>query len=369
MTAFNFIDSHRVVVANLAQQYDAWVESARMAAALDFVFQIKRPKQQYEYLYRMTDSAKGLGNSLGRLDAGLRAMHEHHTACKAQARDTEDQRHERLAQTARQYKALRLGTISSEAAAILRLMDIYGFLGNRYMVVGTNAMAAYEIEADCRFAAGVDATEDFDMTWTAGKLLLSAGQVPSAWDAARAAGLEADDPLIAQLNDAPKSLRELLRRHDTTYTKNTERPFQMRNRAGYEVEVLLANSVSGEFPRGEQLAPIPLIEQDWLLLGRQVSHVVTGRDGGAARLIVPDPRYFALHKLWLAEKPGRSATKAPKDRGQGLLVLDALAAHMPHFPLDQSFVAGLPAPLRPHFDAWAALPSSAVGAAKRRPRW
>ena len=164
MTAFNFIDSHRVVVANLAQQYDAWLESARMAAALDFVFQIKRPKQQYEYLYRMTDSAKGLGNSLGRLDAGLRAMHEHHTACKAQARETEDLRHERLAQTARQYKALRLGTISSEAAAILRLMDIYGFLGNRYMVVGTNAMAAYEIEADCRFAAGVDATEDFDMT-------------------------------------------------------------------------------------------------------------------------------------------------------------------------------------------------------------
>lgn len=55
--------------------------------------------------------------------------------------------------------------------------------------------------------------------------------------------------------------------------------------------------------------------------------MVIGRDGGAARLIVPDPRYFALHKLWLAEKPGRSATKAPKDRSQGLLVLDALAAH------------------------------------------
>ena len=66
MTAFDFNDSHRVVVANLAQQYDAWVESARMAAALDFVFQIKRPKQDYEHLYRMTDSAKGLGNMMRR---------------------------------------------------------------------------------------------------------------------------------------------------------------------------------------------------------------------------------------------------------------------------------------------------------------
>ena len=69
MTALEFGDAHRVVLANLAQQYEAWVESARRAAALDFVFQIKRQSRersddelsQYQYLYRMTNSGKGLG--------------------------------------------------------------------------------------------------------------------------------------------------------------------------------------------------------------------------------------------------------------------------------------------------------------------
>ena len=42
MTTLKFTDAHRVVLVNLAQQYEAWVESARCAAALDFVFQIKR---------------------------------------------------------------------------------------------------------------------------------------------------------------------------------------------------------------------------------------------------------------------------------------------------------------------------------------
>jgi hypothetical protein len=42
-------------------------------------------------------------------------------------------------------------------------------LGSSLMVVGTNAMAVYEIEARIRFAtaAGVDSTLDFDMTWVA----------------------------------------------------------------------------------------------------------------------------------------------------------------------------------------------------------
>jgi len=31
------------------------------------------------------------------------------------------------------------------------------------------------------------------------------------------------------------------------------------------------------------------------------------RDGEAARMVVPDPRWFALHKLWMAKKPERNA--------------------------------------------------------------
>ena len=383
MTALEFGDAHRVVLANLAQQYEAWVESARRAAAHDFVFQIKRQSReragdelsQYQYLYRMTNSGKGLGNSLGRLTPALEAMMRQHEQLKTAALSEESGRLARLENLCRQYRALRigrnvrLGAIASEAAEILRMMDVYGFLGHRYMVVGTNAMPVYEIEANARFAEGVDATEDFDMTWTSGKLDLQAGAPAPGWDAARATGLGATDELSQYLNSAPGSLRELLKRLDATYTKNTERTFQLRNRAGYEVEVLLAKSIAHEYPRSEQLSPIPLEEQDWLLLGQQVSHVIVGRDGTAAKVIAPDPRYFALQKLWLSEKPSRLATKRPKDFNQGNLVLDAVRDCMPQFPLDDGFYERLPKPLKKYFIAWSKGRAGRPVAKRERPRW
>ena len=294
---------------------------------------------------------------------------------KTAALSEESGRLARLENLCRQYRALRigrnvrLGAIASEAAEILRMMDVYGFLGHRYMVVGTNAMPVYEIEANARFAEGVDATEDFDMTWTSGKLDLQAGAPAPGWDAARATGLGATDELSQYLNSAPGSLRELLKRLDATYTKNTERTFQLRNRAGYEVEVLLAKSIAHEYPRSEQLSPIPLEEQDWLLLGQQVSHVIVGRDGTAAKVIAPDPRYFALQKLWLSEKPSRLATKRPKDFNQGNLVLDAVRDCMPQFPLDDGFYERLPKPLKKYFIAWSKGRAGRPVAKRERPRW
>ncbi|HKT73293.1 MAG TPA: GSU2403 family nucleotidyltransferase fold protein [Steroidobacteraceae bacterium] len=92
--------------------------------------------------------------------------------------------------------------------------------------------------------------------------------------------------------------------------------------------------------------------QDWLLPGRRVEHVVCGLDGQPCRLIAPDPRYFALHKLWLAKKPTRNPLKRPKDEKQGSLLLSAVAERMPHYSLDDAFRDTLPTELIPHFDSW-----------------
>jgi hypothetical protein len=60
----------------------------------------------------------------------------------------------------------------------------------------------------------------------------------------------------------------------------------------------------------------------------------------------PDPRYFALHKLWLSKHRGRPATKATKDRNQGEALLKIVREAMPRYSMDRDFVAGLPDPLR-----------------------
>lgn len=69
-------------------------------------------------------------------------------------------------------------------------------------------------------------------------------------------------------------------------------------------------------------------------------------------MVVPDPRWFALHKLWMAEKPERDPQKKPKDRKQGTALLDAVWLTMRHYALDEAFYAGLPDELKPHFEHW-----------------
>jgi hypothetical protein len=107
------------------------------------------------------------------------------------------------------------------------------------MVVGTNALVAYALEANGFIRDAPDTTLDFDMTLTA---------------------LDTDD-------DRP-TLWKVLKEADMTYSVNTERPFQARNAKAYEVEILSAPSRIGGQIAKDRPKPIPLTEQEWLLNGR-----------------------------------------------------------------------------------------------------
>ena len=68
--------------------------------------------------------------------------------------------------------------------------------------------------------------------------------------------------------------------------------------------------------------------------------------------MVPDPRWFGLHKLWLSQKPERNRHKIGKDKQQGTAVLDLVRNHMPRFPIDAKFETQIPSLLMPHYEAW-----------------
>ena len=312
-------DEQLRVAANLRQFYDAWLVAERGAPALSGSVHWKTIGGR-QYLYR-TDS-KGNGTSLGPRSAAteetLAAFNRDRAASDDRLRGVREQL--RIAGTL--YRTLRMSMIASPAGAILREADVRGLLGHAIIVVGTSTLAAYELEATIRFPAGLEATQDFDLAWMADNR---------------------ESFVVAGALQAP--LLSVLKAVDPTYVVNSERPFQARNRNAYEVEILLAPSLAGSYPPAEPLRPTPLPEQEWLLRGRHVDQVVCARDGTAARIVAPDPRWFALHKLWLADKPTRSPLKARKDRQQGHAVLHAVKSGMPHYPLDEAFAASLPAEL------------------------
>ena len=275
-----------------------------------------------EYLYEVTDR-RGSMKSKGPVDPEKLVEFDQYKTEKAQLKDRLARSKDTLKEQASLYRALRLPLLPAEAGKILREADRLRFLGEQAMVVGTNALIAYALEANGFIRDAPDETLDFDMALT---------------------GLDA--------NEERPTLWKVLKEADMTYSVNTERPFQARNAKAYEVEILSAPSRIGGQIAQDRPRPIPLPEQEWLLNGRRIDRVAGVRDGEAARMVVPDPRWFALQKLWLAEKRERNPQKKDKDRKQGIAVLDAVWLNMKHYPLGDAFYEELPDALKPHFELW-----------------
>jgi hypothetical protein len=108
-------------------------------------------------------------------------------------------------------------------------------------------------------------------------------------------------------------------------------------------------------PKKEKfMSMVSLVEQEWLLCGKAAFVVVATQRHRACPLYVPDPRWMALHKLWLARKPERNAQKRPKDARQGEVLLDACRYFLDYaYPLNIDFVLDLPEELRDLFNDWA----------------
>ncbi len=314
---------------NLRQRYEVWIAAERELAALPYDLR-RKTVGSYEYLYEIHDRG-GNGTSLGAWDDDKARAFDEYRAAKSAAKARRDGAKEALGESSRIARALRLPMLSGDAGPILLEADRRGLLGSHLLVVGTNAMAAYALEAAGAFVGVPDETEDFDLAWS---LETQGGEA----DGGEAGG--------------GAQVWNLLKAVDPTFTINSERDFQARNAKAYEVELLVAPSRAQTLDTKDRPKPVPLPEQEWLLPGRRVDQVVPCRDGTPARIVAPDPRWFALHKSWLGAQAKRNPLKRRKDTVQGAALLTAVAEAMPHYPLDDDFAASLPEELTSYWETW-----------------
>lgn len=328
---FEFSAESQRVRANLEQTYAAWVDARRELESMP-VSMYWSSKEGVDYLC-IKKTSQDNGSSVGRRSPLLEEQYQSHMESKVRLKERIRALDAQLTERAGLYRRLRLPSIPDRQAEILRKLDIENLLGTDLMVVGTNAFIAYELACGARFPTGNEETEDFDMAWCRGTKASLLGHT------ANAAG--------------GKSLLAVLKGLDSSYRINPRKPYQAVNQTGYEVELLAAPSTH-PLPKFEPFEPmVTLIEQEWLLQGMPLSVVVATVRGRACPLYVPDPRWMALHKLWLAKKPERNLTKKPKDQRQGEVLLDATRFFLSDsHPLNIDFVLSLPEELQPHFNAW-----------------
>ena len=328
-----FSDEALRLCANLAQRHDAWVSAIRQQESLpSSMYWVTKDSREY---LTIKQAPGDQGKSQGPRSPETEARYEFYRRDREAAKTTLLETETALLGTIRSYRGHHLPMATNRPAAILRELDIQGLLGTDLLVVGTNAFAAYEVEAGARFAAGIaDETDDFDLSWCRGTRVS-----------------------LSKANDRPPGspLMRALKCVDSSFTINRARRYQALDRTGYEVELFAAPSVFRTLPVNDVFEPYPVFpEQEWLLQGRAVRHVIVSQNLKTCPIFAPDPRWMAMHKLWLANKPERKATKRPKDRKQGEALLDLIKDRMPiSYPLDIEFVLDLPGELRPLFDTWA----------------
>jgi hypothetical protein len=321
MAVSPFSEEQARTLVNLEQRYQVWLEAERVLGALPYDLRRKQVAGR-SYLYEISDR-NGNGKSLGPWSQEKAARLQAYRRAKAGAKSRRERSRERLDEAGRLGRALRLPMLASAAGPILREADKRNLLGNCFLVVGTNAMSAYSVEAGGFIREAPDETDGFDLAWVA-----------------------------SEAQNSERVLWDMLKAVDATFTVNLERTFQARNAKAYEVEILVAPSRAATMSKTDRPRPVPLPEQEWLLLGKPVDRVVVCRDGSPARIVAPDPRWFALQKLWLGRQSKRNALKRTKDLKQGAALLDAVREAMPHYRLDAKFAKSLPKELRSPFAAW-----------------
>lgn len=309
---FSFAEAAPPSLIDLRDAYDATLQLWRTKDAVVGRMVWKTDKGR-DYLCRAYGDA-GNGQSLGPRSNETEALYERFRAEKSQTLQQLAETEPDLRRAAAVYVGLGLPVIDSWAAKLFQHLDRDDLLGTQVLVVGTNAMPAYQIEAQIRMPTRIHATRNTDLAWVGRDA--HAGAV--LWPA----------------------LREL----DPLFRINAERPFQALAKDARELELLAAPSRIGNLA-AEPFRPAALPEQEWLLLGTPLRHAVASLNRTPTALVVPDPCYFLLHKAWLSHKLERAPLKATKDMTQARLVWGWLPL-MARYPIDRTFLASVPAVLQ-----------------------
>ncbi len=195
-------------------------------------------------------------------------------------------------------RALGLGRIPTIAARILRELDHEGLLASHIIVAGTNALYAYEAATGTVLPTEHVATTDADLLWDTKQSLL-----------------------LAATGVRREGIMGILRRVDRSFV--ADYGFNARNDNGYIVDLLCPETDDlTTMKAGADLEATPMAGTEWLLAAPQFEQTIIGEDGRPLRIVVPEPRTFALHKLWVSKRDDRDPLKRPRDAAHARVVAD-----------------------------------------------
>jgi hypothetical protein len=314
----------RRIFLDATQLHHAYLEVAAKSRGYRGGMHWKKVKGR-EYLFRSRDRF-GYGKSLGlrspETELVFREFHENKTHYQQNLRELQG----RLKEQARFCKAARIARVPRIVGSILRLLDSQKLLGSNLLVVGTNALYAYEAAAGVSFDSGLMATQDMDILW----------------DVRSRLQLHADQRIDG------KGLLSVLQQADPSFELIRKRSFRAVNRKGYMVDLLKPEPKPAHRLETRRMGANGDMEAaeirnlQWLVSSPKFTQGVIGDDGYPATMVAPDPRAFALHKLWLSRQADREPIKRRRDRNQAIAVCRLVLQYLPHLRFQPAELKMLP---------------------------
>ena len=271
-----------------------------------------------EYLFRDKDR-RGNGKSLGPRSAETEALLAAFSEGRVAAQERLKLITEKIQEQARLNKALRLNRVPRVVALVLRELDRAG-LHDSFTVIGTQALYAYEAAGGAHFLLELLASGDVDLLYDARQKMT----------------------VVSDKLDG-EGLLGLLKKADKTFECVRENGYRAANAGQFMVDLVVA-------PRGMQDSEnITFAESDlvatevpglqWLLNSPKLDAVAIDEDGWPVPMRVPDPRAFAMHKVWLSGLPEREPIKKPRDLEQAQAVAKLVQAEMPHLSFETTLTS------------------------------
>jgi hypothetical protein len=218
--------------------------------------------------------------------------------------------------------AIRVGRTPNTVVNLLEEIRKAG-LQDHFLVIGTNALYAYETHAAVRLDSDITATTDVDLLWDSRKriTLLSDGDA----------------------NFRKNGLIGIAKKVDPSFTLQKDDEYRAVNSKGYMIDLIKRRPKSFfDDKEPQQLTSnrddfwaTKIINMDWLLSAPRFRQVVVGVNGGMTEMLTIDPRAFVLYKLYLSQKDDREPIKKPRDIAQARAMFNLIQKRLPHLGFDQ----------------------------------
>jgi hypothetical protein len=261
------------------------------------------------YLYKYRDRY-GHGHSLGPRSPNTEGIWADFARQRQEAAAHLGTQRRRLAEAARFCRAALINRVPDPVTRILRHLTESDLSGAPLMVIGTQALAAYE------FAAGV---------------FIETPKTSPGWP-----GTGSQLTLAAPAAPSPAEFLTRLRRADRSFQVLPGPEFVAVAKTGFRVSFVSPPTVRAPYRikgRDPQGVAVPAESGDLAALvnSPRFSQVVIGRRGDPVTMVVPDPRALALHKLWLSQQEGREPVKQARDRRQAVALAALIVRYLPQY--------------------------------------